>query len=167
MLLIYFISHCNNKNRHPFASWCTRLPEAQFLIYLSLLYTRSSLHGVSWCQNDMLVNFEIMTDVAHLPEEWTWRFKFFASCMHACTFLAHFQHFEVDIFHKWLLTSFVFGKIITVKLNWLSSTYSIGRTVSYEVPMFSTPVTYIALWHWYTWCIRTTPFHIPVKIETG
>ena len=58
-----------------------------------------------------------MTDVAHLPEEWTWRFKFFSSCMHAYTFLAHFQHFEVDIFHKWLLTSFVFGKIITLKLN--------------------------------------------------
>lgn len=151
MLLIYFISHCNYKNRHPFASWCTRLPEAQFLIYLSLLYTRSSL---AWCL---------------LMSEWhvSRRFKFFSSCMHACTFLAHFQHFEVDIFHKWLLTSFVFEKIITLKLNWLSSTYSIGRTVPYEVPMFSTPVTNIALWHWYTWCIRTTPFHIPVNIETG
>lgn len=166
MLLIYFISHCNNKNRHPFASWCTRLPEAQFLIYLSLLYTRSSL---AWCllvsewhvskfwDNDRCYTFARRVDLEI-------QIFFF---MHACTFLAHFQHFEIDIFHKWLLTSFVFGKIITLKLNWLSSTYSIGRTVPYEVPMFSTPVTNIALWHWYTWCIRTTPFHIPVKIETG
>ena len=118
----------------------------------------SEWHVSKFWDNDRCCTFARRVDL---------EIQIFSSCMHACTFLAHFQHFEVDIFHKWLITSFVFGKIITLKLNWLSSTYSIGRTVSYEVPMFSTPVTYIALWHWYTWCIRTTPFHIPVKIETG
>lgn len=88
--------------------------------------------------------------------------------MHACMYIfSTFSTFWSRYISQMTSNFFCFWKIITIKLNWLSSTYSIGRTVPYEVPMFSTPVTYIALWHWYTWCIRTTPFHIPVKIETG